>query len=242
MWRSSIIAEQLTMAGPSALVMLILFLLLAIAGCTYFALVWRETSARRAVALDEWAQATGFYFNPLAKLRPPHPLERFGAGVRVKHCLVSISTKASVVEFLAPAPAPSSVPSPGTAGSAEPDPNAVPVPPPRYHVLIWPVESDWPAIALRPVAAATALSDVLPLPSQATRYGSQRFVIHTDHRTTAKNVADSRVRGLLPADIGLILIGRFMLLDFSFRPFDGIEFNRMIAIAKQVLAHLPAAK
>ncbi|QOV88570.1 hypothetical protein [Humisphaera borealis] len=217
------------MAGPSALVVFILLLLLAIAGCTYFALVWRETSARRAVALAEWAQATGFYFNPLAKLRPPRPFERFGTGVRIRNCLVS--SKATVVEF--------SVDSPAKATVAD-DPAAMPSH--RFNVLVWPVESDWPAIALRPAAAATSLSDILSLPSQAARFGSHRFVIHTDHRTTGKHLADSRVRGLLPADIGLLLLGRYMILDFSCRPFDGIEFNRMIAIAQQVLSHLPAAK
>lgn len=223
--RTAILAEQLTMTQPSAVVLVILFLLLTIAGGTFYALIWRETSARRTVALEEWAQATGFFSNPLAKLRTPHPLERFGAGVRVKRCFVS--PKATVVEF--------SVESPAEAATS-------PNPPPSFHLLIWPVESDWPAVALRPVQANSVISDLLPLPSQAARFGSHRFVIHTDHRTTGSHLAESRVRGLLPADIGLLLMGRHLIVDFSCRPFDGIEFNRMIEVAKQVVAHLPPAK
>lgn len=231
------LAEQLTMTGPSVAVLFILFLLLAIAGGTYFILVWRETSARITVALTEWAQATGYYFNPLAKLRPPQPLQRFGPGVRVKQCLVS--SKGSVIEFwVEDATRP-----PAEASDADhPDPAAIPPSLARYHVLIWPVESDWPAVALRPVLASNSVSDLLSLPSQAVRFGTQRFVIHTDHRSTGKQLADSQVRSLLPADIGVLLIDRYLLLDFSCRPFDGIEFNRMIAIAKQVVAHLPATR
>lgn len=218
----SILAEQLTMTGPSAVVLVVLLLLLAIAGGTFYALVWRETSARRSVALEEWAQATGFYSNPLAKLRAPHPLERFGKSVHVRRCYVSPS--ATVVEFTVDPP-------PGSVAAAT-----------TFHVLIWPVESDWPAVALRPVLATLALSDMLPLPSQAAKFGSHRFVIHTDHRSTGAHLATSRIGGLMPADIGLILIGRHMLVDFSCRPFDGIEFNRMISVAKQVVAHLPPAR
>lgn len=218
------------MAHESALVMFVLLLLLGIAGGTFVALVWRETSTRRSVALAEWARASGFYSNPLAKLRPPPPLERFGTNLRIRHCLSSAT--ATVVSFTTDRlPANPDAPV---------DLNAAPPMPPQFHALIWAVKSDWPAIALRPTAAPAALSDLLHLPSQAARYGTLRFVIFSDHRRTAHIVASSRLRGLLPADIGLLLIGNYLLLDFSSRPFDGIELNRMIVIAEQIVSHMPA--
>ncbi|HEX8911338.1 MAG TPA: hypothetical protein VF796_03185, partial [Humisphaera sp.] len=55
----------------------------------------------------------------------------------------------------------------------------------------------------------------------------------------ATTLATSSVRGLLPPDVGLLLVGRHLVLEFSDRPFDAIEFNRMIAVAGQVVAHLP---
>ena len=45
--------------------------------------------------------------------------------------------------------------------------------------------------------------------------------------------------GLLPADVGLLLYGPRLVLDFSGRPFDTIEFERMIVVAKQIVDHLP---
>jgi len=225
------LAEDITMAQPSAFVMLILLLLLGLAGGVFLVLTWRETSARRSVELAEWARATGYYSNPLARLRPPQPLHRFGEHLRIRNCFVSTINR-TLVEFttdrlpLNPDP---------TA-----DPATAPPMPPRFHALICPVEADWPAVALRPSSAAAVLSDLLHLPSQAARFGTQRFVVCSDHRATARVLADSRVRGLLPADIGLLLLGRYLVLDFTHRPFDGIEFNRMIAIAEQVIAHLPS--
>ena len=41
---------------------------------------------------------------------------------------------------------------------------------------------------------------------------------------------------------GLLLHGQHLVLDFSSRPFDRLEFTRMIALAEQLLAHLPPWK
>jgi len=47
------------------------------------------------------------------------------------------------------------------------------------------------------------------------------------------------LRSLLPPDVGLLLHGRHLVLDFSDRPFDAIEFGRMLALADQLAARLP---
>ena len=52
--------------------------------------------------------------------------------------------------------------------------------------------------------------------------------------TAARDLARSTLMALLPPDLGLLLVGRHLLLDFSARPFDPIEFGRMIALADQL--------
>ena len=41
---------------------------------------------------------------------------------------------------------------------------------------------------------------------------------------------------LLPHDLGLVLQGRRLILDFSTRPFDGIELSRIVALVEQLAA------
>jgi hypothetical protein len=54
-------------------------------------------------------------------------------------------------------------------------------------------------------------------------------------------LSKSQARALLPPDIGMLLHGQYMVLDFSSRPFDGIELGRMVALAEQLEQHIPVA-
>ncbi len=56
----------------------------------------------------------------------------------------------------------------------------------------------------------------------------------------ARRVADA-MRTLLPADLGLLIYHRSMIIEFSARHFDAIEFDRMIALSDQLVRHLPPA-
>jgi hypothetical protein len=64
--------------------------------------------------------------------------------------------------------------------------------------------------------------------------GNDRFAVHASEGRTANRLANSSVRALLPPDVGLLMHGRVILLDFSSRPFDPIELDRMIALAEQI--------
>jgi hypothetical protein len=48
------------------------------------------------------------------------------------------------------------------------------------------------------------------------------------------------LRALTPPNVGLLLHGQRLILDFSHRPFDEIELTRMTSLAEQLVAHLPA--
>lgn len=211
------------MAIPSALVLLGLFLLLGVSVTMYWVLVWRETSNRRWSAIAEWARASGYYSNPLAKLRPPAPLQKLGAGVRVQICLVN--PRSTFLDFVVES-------APATLDGQLPSHH-------HWHTLVWPVETEWPTLGLRPATANHSMLDLLTLQSHPHLQGSERFVVHAESRKVAAVIADSSLRGLLPPDVGLLLMGRHLLLDFSQRPFDEIEFNRMIAVAEQLAQHLP---
>lgn len=215
--------EALTMAGVSAVVLLTLFAILAASIGVFWSLVWRETANRRSVAVTEWARAAGFKRRVPGKLPPV--LGKFGDNVRLVEALRH--PRLSILRFSVGDPAAQAPP----AGDASRQTR-------WRHALVWAIEVDWPAVGLRPAHGVDALVDLLRLPVQAAQT-TQRFVVCTADRKAGRTVGGSALRGLLPADIGLILIGRNLVLDFSDRPFDEIEFNRMIAVAEQVAAHLP---
>ncbi len=111
-----------------------------------------------------------------------------------------------------------------------------------WNVLINKLETPWPTTGVRPVANASSVLDLYSLASFPTLTTGERFVVYGTDSAAAKSLAGSSLRALLPADIGLMIAGQEMLLDFTSRPFDDIEFNRMIALADQLVAHLPAVK
>jgi hypothetical protein len=224
------LVDQPTMAWASVVVLLNLFLLLAVATGMFCVLLWRETGNRYLAALTDWSRAGRFRLHTRwADDPPPDPLPRFGPGVRVAVALVG--GRCSLVKFVVDRP-------PAAAAPPMPGTPAVPPIPRRRHVLVCPLEGEWPAVGLRPTHVADALVDLLALPVHLGQ-STQRFAVCTADRGLAKRVSASSLRGLLPADVGLILLGRHLLLDFSDRPFDGIEFNRMIAVADQLVDHLP---
>ena len=222
---AAILAEDLTMAVPSTIVLLILFFLLAVALGMFWTLVWRETSNRPSVALAEWARAARFRSKP-PEDGPPVPLAQIGPRVRMFNWLVGPRCTLAQVAIDRPA-------EPATAAGV-----SRPVPPRRWNLLIWPIDQAWPPVALRPAHAANALADVIGLPPQPNE-STHRFTVCSKDQKAARDLTRSSARGLMPPDVGLVLLGRYLLLDFSDRPFDGTEFNRMIAVAEQVVAHLP---
>jgi hypothetical protein len=111
------------------------------------------------------------------------------------------------------------------------------------HVLLQAIEDPWPPTGLRPAEHATSMLDLLTPGGGATMAGSSvRFTILGHDPAAARLLSASSVRALLPADVGFLLHGNTLLLDFSARPFDPIELDRMLAVATQVAAHVPRLK
>ena len=73
---------------------------------------------------------------------------------------------------------------------------------------------------------------------------TERFVVFGSESCAAKALAESSAPALLPPDIALIATGTYLILDFSTRHFDEIEFERLIDLARQLaprLSRVPAS-
>ena len=117
--------------------------------------------------------------------------------------------------------------------------DAAPNQPVRWHVLVRQIPTSWPPTGLRPAQAPASLLDQFSLSSYPRMGEVERFVVFGTDSQAARILSRSEARALLPRDIGLLLHGRQMVLDFSTRPFDGIELGRMVALAEQLVQHLP---
>jgi hypothetical protein len=204
-------------AGFSFLTFLTLLSVLGLSCLTLWLLVRRATSHRRWVALSDWARARKFRYRPIRDGEPPEPFSRMpGARPSVRLWLTS-----ETVDLL-------------QAGAPSGDST--------WHVLIRQVESNWPPTALRPTANDASMLDLFELASFPSMISSERFVIFGADPAAAKTLSGSSLPALLPPDVGLLLHGRHVVLDFSNRPFDAIEFDRMLVLANHLTAHLPAVK
>ena len=217
----------LMLAPPFSLWTLLGLLLVLIASSAVFWVhVQRWTYNRNWVALGDWANRNAFRLYrakrawvpaPLAELTLPPP-NALVSMVGKRTQLLQIDTPANVAD-----------------GGAE-------AMPPRWNVLVRELEVDWPATALRPAAHERSLADLFRLASFPALMASDRFTIHGADAPAARAVAGSMLMALLPQDLGLVLIGRRLVLDFSTRPFDGIELSRIVSLAEQLVAHLPGLK
>jgi hypothetical protein len=112
-----------------------------------------------------------------------------------------------------------------------------------YHLLILRTPSPFPPTGLRPAAptGSSRLLDSTPLRPYPSLPGTERFTTCGTTLHAARALADSPLRGLLPPDLGLLLDGNHLLLDFSSRPFDPLEFSRLLPLADQLAQNLPAS-
>jgi hypothetical protein len=207
----------------SPLVLLTLLLLFGVSTAVFVWQVRRWTLQPGWRALLDWSRERNFKLSrPLAAAR--EPFDRF-AGARVMTMLESHETKAMQLE----------VP-PASSGAGA---GAAPVEPSRWHVLVRQLSSAWPATGLRPAHLPASLLDQFSLSSYPRMGETDRFIVFGTDSAAARILSKSHARALLPPDIGLLLHGRHMVLDFSTRPFDGIELGRMVALADQLVRHLP---
>jgi hypothetical protein len=215
-----------TMAPPFSIwIFLGLLAVLVASSAVFWIHVQRWTHNRNWVALGDWANRNGFNVHRAKAATAPEPLT--GLTLPPPRALVALVGKRTTLVQI-------DTPGDGAGGGAGE--------PRRWNVLVRQIEADWPATALRPAMQERSLADLFGLASFPALLSSERFAIHGADSSAARAVVGSMLIALLPHDLGLILHGRRLILDFSTRPFDGIELSRIVSLAEQLAAHLPGVK
>lgn len=202
----------------SVLALATMVVILACSGVMFWLNARRWTTRRRVVELSEWADVNRFKLRTEEAAPLPLPLANVLGGWRVNWWL-SDDRGVGLLELR---------PEPHVAAQG------------RWHLLVFPVAEDWHPTGLRPAQAQRSLLDRMALPGHPALGAGQRFILYGSDPVMASRLARSQVRALVPADLGLVLIGRQLVLDFSDRPFDGMELGRVTALAEQIAGRLPA--
>ena len=217
-------------AEPSVWIFLGLVGVAAASALVFWAHVQRWTIHHRWAAMAEWGARNRFKLHrtaAAAKSAPvvPPPLD----GLTVPPptvCIAFTSKRTTILQMDTPS-------TPTEAATGVVGKNC------RWNVLIREIEAEWPPTALRPLEHNVSLVDLFKLPGLPALFPGDRFSVHGESVYAARILVKSMLRALIPHDLGLVLHGRRLILDFSHRPFDEIELTRMNGLAEQLVAHLP---
>lgn len=203
--------------------LLTLLLILAASVAVYLTLVRRHTIHRRQTATWEWAVNRGFKFGPtgtttLAGL-DHWPHHRPDVIEHLRRGPVTIVRVRSFAED----------------GAVESSSSAAP----RYWNLLLRETADVHAtVALRPATATGSVIDLFELQLFPKLSNETRFSVFGSEAIAARKLASGPAAALIPRDIGLVRTGKTLILDFTARPFDTVEFTRIDAIAGQLVEKL----
>ena len=186
-----------------------LLVLLGVSSAVFCVLVRRCTSHRQWISLREWAREHGFKSRRMEPADLPPPLAALSPLVRLS--LADARTSLMQLETDAQ----------------------------QWNLLIRKMPTEWIPSGLRPAKQETSLLDQLHLSTYPAYSSPERFHLLSADSAAARKLSKSITRALIPADVGLLLWGNWMVLDFTHRPFDPVEFGRMIALAEQVAGLLP---
>lgn len=194
---------------------LVLLVILGGSSTIFMLLLRRWTTQRRWVALADWASLQAFRICGEARAAMPEVVgELTDPPPRV---LISLAGRETTIVQIESA-----------GGGVD-----------RWNLLIRKLETSWPMTCLRPTSSQQSAFDFLPVAEMHAISLGERFVLYSKQSSVTRALAHSSVAALLPANVGLGLIGQNLILDFSSRPFDAIEMQRLLVVAEQVLAHLP---
>jgi len=190
-------------------IFLTLLVLLGAAVGTFWMVIQRCTSHRQGVSLKEWARERGLKFGSIDPSNLPPPIAAMSPLVR----LSLADTRASLVQLET------------SAG--------------RWNLLIRKMSGEWIPCGLRPAKHDTSLLDELKLSTYPAYSSTERFFLVSADSAAARRLSKSITRALIPPDVGLLLWGNWLVLDFTKRPFDPVEFGRMLSLGEQVAGMLP---
>lgn len=204
-------------------ILAVLGVVLAASSVTFAVLVRRWTTQRRRVSMTEWGKQRGFELKTLevSQLGPPlETLKKFGA--RPVTCLETAGTQ--IVQVVSdPPPRPDGRPGAGEV---------------VWNLLVRRIEPPRIPAGLRPAYDRHSFLDLFSLSSFPAAGGTDRFVVYAADSEAAQTFPHESLRAMVPSDVGLLVYGDAVVLDFSVRPFDDLEFNRLTALADQLARKL----
>jgi len=205
-------AEWLAVLGSLAMV-------LGASSLVFWLLVRRWTTQRQWVALQDWADENRFKLHGEKRAVGPEILKSITQPApKVLVSLNDVDTGIMQIE----------------ASPPRKDGNAV-----RWNLLIRKLERAWPTTGFRPAVSGRSILDYFPLSEMRAMAPTERFVLYGAESRAARALGKSSVAALLPPDVGMLLVEQNLVLDFSTRPFDPLEFQRVDALAEQIVVHLP---
>lgn len=213
------LADATSLPPFNPVVLICLLAVVAAGGVIFFYLTSRWTTDRRRAAMEDWAAEERFRVRsaPAAELPP------------ALHAVRSLDT--SVELSLTRGPVVLLRLTTTTQRLSQPS---------RWHLLIRQLDRAWSPAGLRPVSQERSFIDLFSLTGYPSLLPPERFVVFASDARSARELAESPTRGLLPPDVGLMVHGPYVTIDFSQRPFDTIEFERMLVVMEQIVSHLPA--
>lgn len=198
---------------PDPIIVVVLLAILAASSVIFFVSVHRETTHRAQLRLAEWAEQNRFA-RMNAEFGPPRPVDRVaGPAMSLTVGLYDWNTKLVHLR--------SSAPDPGE-------------PPLQWNLAIRHLATMSPPVGLRSTEAARSIVDLFNLEPSPRQAAGARFTIVGEDLIASARLADGSSRALLPADLSLLRIDDYLVLDFSHRPFDPIELGRILALLDQM--------
>jgi hypothetical protein len=196
-----------------------LLLVLGASSMMFTLLTRRSTRLRSWVVMSEWAGDRGF------SLRRGHRAAALPAVLGRLHGQALLTLRSPRTLFCKV-----QVPNPPDAAS---DAGAAPEGT-ICHLLVHKISADWQPAALRAVNAPAGLVDRYGLRPFHSFAAEDRFVVLASDALAAKHLWRSGAPAALPTDLALLLWHDRLVIDFSARHFDPIEFDRMLALAQQI--------
>jgi hypothetical protein len=197
--------------------------LVAIIGASsgiFWLLVRRWTTQRHWVALQDWADENRFKLHGEDRAVGPEILKSFTQPApKVLVSLNDVDTGIVQIEAWPPK---------GKRAQVV-----------RWNLLIRKLERAWPTTGFRPATSGRSILDYFQLDEMRAMAPTERFVLYGADARSARALGKSSVAALLPADVGMMLMEQNLVLDFSSRPFDPLELERIDALAEQIVLHLP---
>ncbi len=193
-------------------ILLTLIVLFLVSLTMYTLVVVRWTTRRHWVSLAEWSSEHRMKVGRITATELPPPLDRLrevGAKIRLR-----IGDKqTSLIQFQ----------------TLQVDGR-----PQIWNVVIRKSQRLHAPAALRPEHVDSSLIDLFDLTAFHSLSTSRFAVMSVDIRS-ARQLIQSPARALLPPDIGLLVVGEQIVLDFSARPFDPVELDRMLSVMRQIV-------